>query len=245
MSFPFPHKEYMVYRQTFLVDVSLLIYFSGRRSMAEKQDEIAAFLKERFNLSRNDDAPKERMGVQSTDGAMRLFFYTDSAQITVMAPAYHSFKDIEKLIPLASEYIEIMRTADTVRFELKKINRWQYESTENPTKSELFREIFSEDMIKNDQTDHFLDNEALVNGEVERRFCNDDGEKMIFRLGKFSEEDERKKGYVQLQSCYASAKETTIQLLPQRLKEANQTLYDAFHWAVSRQVIKWMKDGTI
>ena len=95
MEYPFAHKEYKIYTNTFLQNVLVEWYYTS----SDKEIDIS-LLKEFFKDNFNIELPSEKddlfpVMIGSTDQCVNLYFGKDAFKLRVGIDAYRGFKNLK------------------------------------------------------------------------------------------------------------------------------------------------------
>ena len=239
MEYPFAHKEYKIYTNTFLQNVLVEWYYTS----SDKEIDIS-LLKEFFKDNFNIELPSEKddlfpVMIGSTDQCVNLYFGKDAFKLRVGIDAYRGFKNLKQFFDYGTDFLEILHINEIKNVKVRKINIWPYENvgSKKTSKDVLLRKIFSKELLEGDMIQS-LNN--VSQSLWDKCFDNQEqAEKMCIKYG-FNSNYEGYKDLMILDTYVKRTRVISNSDIIDNLLQMNQVLFDEYHWSVNQNIIEIM-----
>lgn len=249
---PFKHfkkEEKSVYGKTFLTKISIKLFLPDG-FIWPPRESLNVFFKDEFGIEitdlQYDKLQTSKLTIKTETGAVSMSLSRTDIKIVIDRLVYTSFR--YTLIPLLEEILSKLPWIDRVTgFKIRKVNIWSVSSEDPVTEDQvgnLLNAVVVEDLkekgsVIGDRVYMY----SIVNSETREQaseildICyglvlQGDGEEPV---------DGKYFGGVVLDNAITVKREFDVAQVIEEAENANDYLYDAFHWAVKPDVISLMK----
>lgn len=248
MNGSFIHIDRKVYKNTFLQQVDVrLEYPSIAKDDIPKR--AVDFFKKHFGIDVvTDQILKKQIGLRDDKTQLAFHFSPSASMLSVGYKDYHTFYDsvLPHLYPIKEYVFNVLGQSD-VKVGLRKLNIFSFKKHENIDQAKANRLIYQNIFSQN-----FLSADSLVEIEVRSGHNTEVGVRK-FSVGLIEidiktfilpheEKEDMSVLYMESTACF----DADVSNVERILEEANNTLYDAYHWAVNDSIIDIMnREDTI
>lgn len=232
---PFPHiDKHNTYAITFLESVIVKIQSPMEK---ESYQSFSNFIKESFGM----DVSQERYNLinadpvrlRNNDRSVVVKFNGEGMEFSISGKGYHNFQNSAMpLINLFRQYIEEIETF-VKQISIETIDVWPFPTETVVNASVAAAAFFSKDLIKT------LGDPKIIQG---KEFNRNNHDSMIIKYGfvKQSPDNPQQPDRLILDEMAIHDREISASALSEVAMRLNDWLYDAFHWAVSDNVLQVM-----
>lgn len=241
MGYTFPQVPYKVYTKTFLKDVHIIFKYS----MVHPTDTILAntkhFYEEDFNVTTQDVDVAEGVYIKTKDDSLRFDFKWDSLTICMKSPLYKSIDLTIEVLRYALKFFKIIGVNTIEKLVFYKYNELAYNTTKEIPVSKFMGEIFSKDLLDNMTSEDIKAQVELSRWEKQIDF-DDKYSKFTIEFGFSRSDKESNTGSLALKTQIETENYTfPVDDIINTIKEYNQVLDNAFHWSVTKKIVKEME----
>lgn len=257
MSFPFEKREHKIYRNAFLQSVFLVMEYTQKPVDFFDDDyykNLKKFITNNFVGAKYDEGEARKNNtlkiVNSHEGIV-LILNNGRVLLIIDRNKYRSFVDsVVPWIYRVSIFLRDVVKVDSLNAIVeKKVNFWQVAHKSNEPQKQgaqkfsyvnLEKAVLSNNIINDNE--HRQQNSIPDKNGQALKWLNtweDNGRKVVMGVSLIHKDTTPHNGCLVLDTEY-SCKNVRLDELQTRLMEANDTLFDAYHWAVNDTVIRIM-----
>lgn len=246
MAYEFPSVEREIYPKTFLKDVRMLLSFPAFSHVESINEKLEDFFDSTFGLKEvcYEDIEKKKINVYSKVGKIRFNFDVTSIELIIGQPTYNSFEDTEKYRQIAFDFLSLLGYEKIDKVVLSKYNQLSYKSIGNDVTS-VMTNVFSSWLLENMTEEDKKVQTSLARWEKTLNYHGDDETESMFTIeyGFKRKSVDQEKDALTLKTQIESQKAyIEIKSLKTLLEEYNQILDNGFHYCISENVKKLMKE---
>lgn len=257
MSFPFPKKEHKIYRNAFLQCVYIIMEYTQKPAAFfndEYYQKLKKFITGSFiGVTYDEKEVRKNDAIQLKSDQDGVIIVLDNGRIILIVDRrkYRSFVDsvMPYIYKLMGFLKNVIKVETLLKVTEKKINFWQVAQNNNDQQAKasttldydkLEKVVFSKNI-----TDDFESKQQGgtpdKNGQLLkwRKRWKETEATVNISVSIIQKDAEPLKACLVLDSDY-SVKDVSLKDLPNSLIEANDILFDAYHWSVSELVVKIM-----
>lgn len=242
MGYPFSNTERTLYRKTFLKDVHLCISFADVTAI--DMGVLLPFFCRHFNLNLNSF---QDVSVNSEDGLVCVDFSSSFITIKLKHPAYITYPDLQKWLPILKEYLTLLRVERLSKIVFSKYNELEYELPEGASLdvTEIIKQVFSDKIIAYHERplQEVKENEdQTARWEVCGEFRGEDELNSVLRyeFGYSRKGIDRNKGCLTLKLSASTESLVFHNSLDLCLDSLNLIIDSAFVWSVNSEILDMM-----
>lgn len=244
MAYPFASQEqHVVYKNTFLQNTFAEFYFTP---IVEKEwdggSRLYSFLRKYFHVDAKKawDEMENGVSLNNQDLDVTLHFSKDYALVRVGRKNYQAFAtSVMPYLFLLKAYVKEVLARDAIKsLKVRKINLWPYDQVQSQKPlgdEDILKTFLSDELRKIKSDDKDSDGHVLNMCHFDQRETSLDIKYGIVKTNDVPA--------VVLDSTATSeqTQPTNLGEVESKLDELNNILYDAYHWSVTENVIRWME----
>lgn len=250
MGFPFKKKTHKVYKSSTLQNVLVTFYYTPLRSEDFNDafyERLDTFTMGKFGLQVERKFQKSALQILNNKNKTRLVFDHDKVYVILDCDGYVSFDDsaFPQAYHLKDFLKDVMLKKEAIRMSVRKINIWSVDASmdEKVEEEKIRKQIFSNDFLT--CTDE-VGMDAQEETKLTDKFCWNDKEQTVWLRTAFIPIDEVSKKFNMVMDTEAvteQARGINLNDMPNVLRALNDTMFDAFNWAVNEEIINKMEKG--
>lgn len=246
MAYEFPSVEREIYPKTFLKDVRMLLSFPTVGQSESIDKKLANFFDLTFGLKGvcYEDIKKKKINVYSKVGKIRYNFDVSSIELIIGQPTYNSFENTEKYRLIALDFISLFGYDKVDKVVISKYNQLSYSTSGNDVAT-VMTNVFSPWLLQNMTEEDRSVQKSLARWEKTLHYLGEDETNSLFTIefGFKRKSVDQEKDALTLKTQIESQKAyIEIKSLKTLLEEYNQILDNGFHYCISENVKKLMKE---
>ena len=247
MDYPFKKIEHCIYRNTFLQETIIEFEFediSKNNNSNLVSEHFNSFVKSSFGIELSDsnlDLSNRHIVISSQDTATKYVFENNKIQLRIGSKVYKSFNDsvIPNIKKIEDFFDKVLPNKQIYHSSLRKINLLPIQNIPEGTSLKIILDkIFSKELlVEENQNLQNDDINTLVKWEKEKNFRWKDYD-IIIRYGFKNQQIDDKDCILLLDIEVRNSTASNINDVP--LKEYNDIIFDAYHWAINASVLQLM-----
>jgi hypothetical protein len=242
MGYRFPQIPHKVYSKTFLKDVHLIFKYALVHPDDATFAAAKCFFENKFNgikIGNTDIA--DGVNIKSTDELIWFDFKWDRLVICMKSPMYKSFDLTLEVMKYALEFFETVGVTDVEKVVFYKFNELSYNLAKDVPVSEVMKQIFSEELLKN-MTKEDVDVQMSLSRWEKLVNFNDKDSVFTIEFGFGRSAKDSNTGSLTLKTQIESnLSKLPLSKIENTLREYNQILDNAFHWCILPRIVKEME----
>ena len=251
MAYPFPAKEYRIYKNTTLNSVVVSFDYRQREKSFFDEDfysRLDVYTTKNFSLKVEHQLHERAFQIRNDKNGAVLMFFNGVLLLGVDREKYVSFNEsaISQIHKMKDFVKEVLCEDRIKRVNIRKLNIWQIQDVDDV------------DRVRDNIVSHIF-SEALLNSDADIPIGPE--EKGVFRKLKWEEPDLNENVTLRLafvkvngkENAYNLVLDTDLEIMPEGglklegltdyLKGRNKVLFNAYHWCVRKEVIEQMEEA--
>ena len=250
MGFPFKKTPHKVYKSSTLQNVLVTFCYTPLQSEEFDDDfyeRLNDFTMGKFGLLVERKFPQSALQILNNKNKTRLVFGRDKVYVILECDGYVSFDDsaFPQAYHLKDFLKDVMLKKEAIRMSIRKINIWSVDASmdEKVDEEKIRKQIFSNEFLT------FADKAGMDVQEEQKlmdKFCWKDKEQTVLLRTAFIPIDKTSKKFNMVMDTEAvteQARNISLNEMPNVLRALNDTMFDAFNWAVNKEIINKMEEG--
>lgn len=250
MGFPFKKTPHKVYKSSTLQNVLVTFWYEPLQNEDFNDafyERLDTFTMGKFGLHVERKFPNSALQILNNKNKTRLVFGRDKVYVILDCDGYVSFDDsaFPQAYHLKDFLKDVMIKKDAIRMSIRKINIWSVDASmdEKVDEEKIRKQIFSNAFLT------CRDKEEMNEREKQKlmdKFYWNDKEQSVRLQTAFIPVDETTKKYNMVMDTEAvteQARGISLNEMPNVLRALNDTMFDAFNWAVNKEIINKMEEG--
>ena len=253
MGFPFKKTPHKVYKSSTLQNVLVTFCYTPLQdedfndTFYQRLDECTMG---KFGLKVERIFPNSALQILNNKNKTRLVFGRDKVYVILDCDGYVSFDDsaFPQAYHLKDFLKDVMLKKEATRMIIRKINIWRVDASidEKVDEEKIRRQIFSNDFLT--WTTNKVEIDAQKENQLRDKFSWDDKEQTVLLRTAFIPVDVGEKSKIfnmimDTEAVTEQARGISLNEMPNVLKALNDTMFDAFNWAVNQEIINKMEQG--
>ena len=250
MGFPFKKTPHKVYKSSTLQNVLVTFCYTPLQSEEFDDDfyeRLNYFTKSKFGLLVERKFPQSALQILNNKNKTRLVFGRDKVYVILDCDGYVSFDDsaFPQAYHLKDFLKDVMLKKEAIRMSIRKINIWSVDASmdEKVDEEKIRKQIFSNEFLTcTDKAGMDVQEEQ----KLMDKFCWKDKEQTVLLRTAFIPIDKTSKKFNMVMDTEAvteQARNISLNEMPNVLRALNDTMFDAFNWAVNKEIINKMEEG--
>lgn len=250
MGFPFEKIPHKVYKSSTLQNVLVTFWYDSLQNEEFNDafyERLDAFTMGKFGLHVKLKFPDSVLQILNNKNKTRLVFGRDKVYVIMDCDGYVSFDDsaFPQAYHLKDFLKDVMLKKEAIRMSIRKINIWSVDASmdEIVDEAKIRRQIFSNAFLT--CTDTAEMNVQEKQKMMDKFYWNDKDQTVRLQTA-FIPVDEKSKIFNMVMDTEAVAEQArgiSLSEMPNVLRDLNDTMFDAFNWAVNEEIIKKMEEG--
>lgn len=250
MGFPFKKTPHKVYKSSTLQNVLVTFCYAPLQSEDFNDafyERLDAFTMGKFGLQVERKFPQSALQILNNKNKTRLVFGRDKVYVILDCDGYVSFDDsaFPQAYHLKDFLKDVMLKKEAIRMSIRKINIWSVDASmdEKVDEEKIRKQIFSNEFLTcTDKAGMDVQEEQ----KLMDKFCWKDKEQTVLLRTAFIPIDKTSKKFNMVMDTEAvteQARNISLNEMPNVLRALNDTMFDAFNWAVNKEIINKMEEG--
>lgn len=250
MGFPFKKTPHKVYKSSTLQNVLVTFCYTPLQSEEFDDDfyeRLNYFTMSKFGLLVERKFPQSALQILNNKNKTRLVFGRDKVYVILDCDGYVSFDDsaFPQAYHLKDFLKDVMLKKEAIRMSIRKINIWSVDASmdEKVDEEKIRKQIFSNEFLTcTDKAGMDVQEEQ----KLMDKFCWKDKEQTVLLRTAFIPIDKTSKKFNMVMDTEAvteQARNISLNDMPNVLRALNDTMFDAFNWAVNKEIINKMEEG--
>ena len=250
MGFPFKKTPHKVYKSSTLQNVLVTFCYTPLQSEEFDDDfyeRLNYFTMSKFGLLVERKFPQSALQILNNKNKTRLVFGRDKVYVILDCDGYVSFDDsaFPQAYHLKDFLKDVMLKKEAIRMSIRKINIWSVDASmdEKVDEEKIRKQIFSNEFLTcTDKAGMDVQEEQ----KLMDKFCWKDKEQTVLLRTAFIPIDKTSKKFNMVMDTEAvteQARNISLNKMPKVLRALNDTMFDAFNWAVNKEIINKMEEG--
>lgn len=246
MAYPFPNIKIKVYPKTFLKDVHISLFFPEVPISDNLQKNASEFFNREFGLPNIQMEPMPKaVSIFSNEKEICFAFGLSRADLSIKREAYRSFEEIKPLLNMLFGFLQTLGLQNITAIAFSKYNELEYETKDGVTVADVMVDVFSKELLKSMTKRDIATQKDLSRWEkVVQAKGNDETDSLFtieYGFKKIPVEKGRSSLTLKTIIESRSGNVTTTDLFD-LMVYYNQILDNAFHWCVTDQILKAMRE---
>ncbi|MDE7402176.1 MAG: hypothetical protein K2M87_02050 [Muribaculaceae bacterium] len=252
MSYRFPHVEHRLYPLTFLDRASAQIHFDA--DLSSNMELLRRFFKDNYELEFEEEQLTlmrfKTLKVRSHSADLQLKFSLDFFEVIIGRESYTSFQ--ESIMPHLAAFIKLIDAmrGKIYKASVRKINSWKFLKFPGLAYHSLVESVISpilaKDFPRDPEPPIEADEELIITTFITDNRYENQALKINFGYSPHPEEDVLSnqtpvRVILDTECVSLDANALHNNNVIKTLTEANQMLFDLYHWAVMPEIIEAMQ----
>ena len=234
------HVERKIYPSTFLRNVDLIIEFNLKEFFSDIRDSIYLWKEKNAFRIRQDNS--ETISLMSCDGHCNVSMTDSCLKISASGKVYNGFQTIKKIYDSLIDYIPLLLKQNFLKIIIRKVN--MFPSQKNTTgiySINLLNQIFTDNLRGKEYGTNFLE-QKTKSYFVESIMGYNNGI-LAIKYGFDTLRNDENFLYAVLDTSYIFHDVLSPIDFDHWQQNANEILFDVFHWSVNDSIIKIMEEN--